>query len=243
MHLVYVATNTVNGKRYIGMTSRSIKERFKEHVNDSNSRPKNRFLRAVRKYGIKSFKIEVICREKSRLAALESEILLILDREPEYNSTLGGEGGQGFPPDVREKIGATFRGKKLSTEHCEKIAASKRGKPRSAETIEKMRSAATGRTHSELTKQKLSALFKGRTHTLEAREKIASSKRGIPRSLDTRTKLSEAHKGKKRGPYSLERNKKISEAKRGKKFSEAHRRALLAAWVERKKKALVAEEI
>ena len=35
MAFIYVITNDVNGKRYVGKTNNSIDKRFKEHIKDS----------------------------------------------------------------------------------------------------------------------------------------------------------------------------------------------------------------
>lgn len=60
MAYIYKITNSINGKIYIGKTYKTIEQRFKEHFKDSK-RYKNRPLyRAINKYGIESFKIEVI---------------------------------------------------------------------------------------------------------------------------------------------------------------------------------------
>lgn len=35
MAYIYVITNSVNGKQYVGKTNGSIEKRFKEHISDS----------------------------------------------------------------------------------------------------------------------------------------------------------------------------------------------------------------
>jgi group I intron endonuclease len=54
---IYAIKNRVNGKIYVGLTTRSIEKRWKEHV--SNYRKLNFALyRAFRKYGVENFSIE-----------------------------------------------------------------------------------------------------------------------------------------------------------------------------------------
>ena len=62
MPYIYKITNNINGKIYIGMTYRTVQERWKEHQNDCNRRQaENRPLyRAMNKYGIENFSIEVL---------------------------------------------------------------------------------------------------------------------------------------------------------------------------------------
>lgn len=104
---IYKATNQVNGKFYIGMTSHTIEKRWGEHVRHARYKSNNgHFYRAIRKHGKDNFKIEVLFTENSKKSAVESEILMILDLSPEYNSTLGGDGTHGhlITPEGRKKM-------------------------------------------------------------------------------------------------------------------------------------------
>ena len=62
----YMIKNQVNGKCYIGMTKRSIHQRFKEHIrcatknHDVNNDYFMPFYNAIRKYGMESFTIELL---------------------------------------------------------------------------------------------------------------------------------------------------------------------------------------
>lgn len=57
-HDVYLVTNKMDGKRYIGCTSRGIKLRWKEHVYEAMTGSSYRFHRVIRKFGVASFKIQ-----------------------------------------------------------------------------------------------------------------------------------------------------------------------------------------
>ena len=62
MGYIYLITNKINNKKYVGKTTKSIKERWEEHLKDSKKekceiRP---LYRAIRKYGIENFTIEEI---------------------------------------------------------------------------------------------------------------------------------------------------------------------------------------
>ena len=97
---IYKITNLINGKMYIGQTTKTIEERFNHHKSDS-MRPDRKgstfpLYVAMRKYGIENFKIE--CIEKCHISQLdEKEIFWINSFDTYnngYNATLGGCGGQ-----------------------------------------------------------------------------------------------------------------------------------------------------
>jgi hypothetical protein len=55
--IIYLATNNINGKRYIGQTIRPLSERWKDHC---RVKDKNYFHNAIRKYGKENFTLEII---------------------------------------------------------------------------------------------------------------------------------------------------------------------------------------
>ncbi len=93
--LVYMTTNTVNGKRYIGMTGVALRKRQSVHFANVKSGKMycRLFHRAIKKYGRDAFKWEILCRVATRQEAWAEEIRLIAELKPEYNLTNGGEGG------------------------------------------------------------------------------------------------------------------------------------------------------
>ena len=96
MGCIYKIINHLNDKVYIGKTIRSIQIRWKEHKQDCFNKEKdNKLYRAMRKYGLENFSIEII--EDN----IEEKIIGEKEREyiqkynsyyGGYNSTLGGEG-------------------------------------------------------------------------------------------------------------------------------------------------------
>lgn len=58
--IIYVITNDVNGKQYVGQTRQSLKRRWMEHVCDANHGSRCAIHCAIRKYGVEHFHIQQI---------------------------------------------------------------------------------------------------------------------------------------------------------------------------------------
>lgn len=96
MSFIYLITNKINGKRYVGQTSKTVEERFRDHIENcyttqNNNRP---LYKAIKKYGVSNFMIETL-EECSSSIVNEREIYWIKKLgtfSKEYNATLGGDG-------------------------------------------------------------------------------------------------------------------------------------------------------
>lgn len=87
---VYCIENTLNGKRYIGITTRTIKERFVEHC-----KAKSYIGKAIRKYGVENFKLYELAVANSREELCNLEVYYIEKYNTfknGYNQTIGGDG-------------------------------------------------------------------------------------------------------------------------------------------------------
>ena len=101
MPYIYKITNLVNGKLYIGKTSNLIKERWREHISDSQKErcEKRPLYDAFNKYGINNFQIEQIEEVENDDIACERETYWIEQLRTYigfedcngYNATLGGD--------------------------------------------------------------------------------------------------------------------------------------------------------
>lgn len=95
---VYVITNIINGKQYIGTTKFSLEKRFDEHRRDSKKdRCKNRPLYIdINKYGIDNFTIEELeeCIDSDRFNKERYWIDKLDTCNNGYNLTYGGIGKQ-----------------------------------------------------------------------------------------------------------------------------------------------------
>jgi group I intron endonuclease len=52
---IYVVTNKINGKQYVGQTVRDLGDRLKRHFNDAEKGDNLYFHRAILKYGKENF--------------------------------------------------------------------------------------------------------------------------------------------------------------------------------------------
>jgi len=145
IYSIYRIVNQINGKVYIGFTSKK-EDRYNSHQKQSkqSKHSKKILYCAVKKYGWENFKFDIIYQ------SLEYEYCLTV-MEPffineydsfnrGYNMTEGGEGRVGFKhsEETKYKIGSRTRGINLPKEHKLKISKSHIGIKPSTETREKM---------------------------------------------------------------------------------------------------------
>ena len=94
MAYIYMITNEINGKVYVGKTEESIHKRFVEHCNDSRKdRCKNRPLyRAMIKYGCENFTVSLL--EETDIPEVREEFWIEQKNSYHngYNATRGGDG-------------------------------------------------------------------------------------------------------------------------------------------------------
>ena len=221
MGSIYKITNIVNGKSYIGKTTRdAVKTRIRQHLRGKGSQP---VKDAIEKYGQDAFTYEILHDGiiPEFLDDLEKEVIAKFNTVAPhgYNLTDGGEGGSPSE-ETRRKISKAGKGR---TPWNKGKPSPYRGVPRSEETRRKISKANTGKTHSEETRRKISEVQIGRTPWNKGKP---SPYRGVPRSEETRRKISKAHKGV---PLSVEHRRKLSEAHKGVPLSMEHRRKLSEA--------------
>ena len=97
MGYIYLITNKINDKKYVGQTSRSYQHRWYEHIyksyNDKNLRAVNQ---AIKKYGENNFTFEILEECANEELNEKEKFYIILYQsyitEKGYNLTFGGEG-------------------------------------------------------------------------------------------------------------------------------------------------------
>ena len=135
--IIYLLTNTINGKQYVGQTSVGLDERWRRHCRYARRGNPQYLCRAIRKYGPDAFTREIL--EHTTVEDVNvREIYWISELktlEHGYNMTEGGEGMRGWVPseETRAKLRAAksgennpFYGKKLSPESIAKRTATRK---------------------------------------------------------------------------------------------------------------------
>ena len=223
-----------NGKSYIGITKRTVKQRFVEHVNFAKSGKSGSAVHyAINKFGSDEVIVETLASaEWASLKLLEVEAIAEQNTRPPfgYNLTKGGDGVAGFDEVTRAKMGAANVGRKPSQETRDKISASGKGRKASDQARKNISIGRTGlvfnTSHrenlsearklfiannppvrfSDETKARMSAAKTGLSHTDATREKIRALNIGKKLSTETRTKQSKAISAKWANPEWREKN-------------------------------------
>jgi len=154
--LVYLITNIIDGKRYVGQTTTSLEERFRLHKVLKSCR----YLHsAIEKHGSENFIIEAVCEPPTieLMNELEAEyIRRYCTRAPNgYNLTEGGRVPR-HNEVTREKMRLSHTGLKESEETKHRKSEALKGRAFSKEHRVNIGCASRGRKHSEETRKRLS---------------------------------------------------------------------------------------
>lgn len=200
MH-IYLITNLINDKKYIGQTIRKPKYRWAEHITNTLN-PVMTVSYAMSKYGVENFIFEVIdeCSSHDELNEAESYWIDFHNtfNGHGYNMTSGGNLNTIVSEQTKIKLSKKTSGKnngmygKAHTDETKKkISDKNKGRVHSCETRKKLSDRMIGnkhhmygKHHSEETKRKISESqkgekgnFYGRTHTDETKNKMSMSNR------------------------------------------------------------------
>jgi group I intron endonuclease len=178
MAIIYKITNKLNGKAYIGFSTKSLEQRIKGHLWRARSQEKHYLHNAIIKWGWENFECEVLKDDATK----EDEIRLIEEHQTYweyggYNLTKGGDGTTGYIPIVSEQ-----RKKELSVR------------------MKGENNPFYGKRHSESTKAKMrenhkSGWKKGNRHTPEAKEKIKLARKNQTITEEMKQKYREKNSG------------------------------------------------
>ena len=191
-YCIYLHINHTNGKGYVGLTSKSMGERWLMHVKRARQGGTSWFYQAIRKYGQDAFdhhELAINVQTLQEAKDLECAFIAALKTHGDpggYNMTHGGDGTGGFISEatrLKMKVGATRR------------------PPVSAETRTKKSLALRGRKFSEVHRLRISESARrrtGRHHSDETRQKQRESNRETWADPDLRLRHSELTRERKR---------------------------------------------
>ena len=200
MKCIYLRTNLINGKQYVGQTINFEKREYE--WNNSKKYSGGIIDKARDKYGVENFETKVLkeCDTIEELDQLEMYYIKELNTKTPngYNITDGGEGFKGleFTEEHKRNISKAIKGREFTKEHRQHISQAKKGIKVSEETKRKLSDVLKGRKFTKEHRKKISEGNKGRIVTQSTRDKISKSHIGIGLG-DKRPWMSERMKGEK----------------------------------------------
>lgn len=193
---VYIHTNKINGKKYIGITCQNPKSRWGK--NGHGYIKQSYFYNAIQKYGWDNFEHEILLENINYENACQMEKELIKkyntnNRDFGYNRALGGDVNYGYTftmsEETKEKMSKSKKGIKFTEEHKKRIGEGNRGRQLSVETRNKIRRSKEGRCS-------------GKDNPNYGNHKLAGENNpmyGKHFSDEIQTKISQNRKGKNKG--------------------------------------------
>ena len=190
MNEVYLITNRVNGKRYVGITSRGYLERFKEHILSADQGSKASIHSAIRKYGPSNFDVILLEDNISDDLISEKEKYYISLYNTFYTSGVGYNMTEG---------GGGVAGYKHTSASKSRISKSLKGHVFPESRNDKIKEAMTGRTYKQEWRDALSKArsgkftkennpFFGKHHSSKTKEIISkANSKGRVLQIDTVT--------------------------------------------------------
>jgi group I intron endonuclease len=179
---IYLLTNRVNGKYYVGQTLRTARHRWSVHKCEAKTRSARAsayLYKAIRKHGADAFIVETLATATNLddLNRLEELWILVLDAmNPAvgYNAARGGRNHVATAA-TRAKVSASLRGRALSPERRARMSAAQKGVPKSAEHAAHIAAALKGRRPSPQAIAAVAHANTQRTVSPETRAKLRAA--------------------------------------------------------------------
>lgn len=229
---IYITTNMVNGKRYLGQKRFDEWNKWKTYLGSGKA-----FKNALKKYGKENFSRNIIyfCYSEEELNKVEYDLsvfLNVVESEDWYNLEYGGNGCSGYhhTEETKRHLSEIFSGenhpwygrhhseesKAIMSEKRKGVTPANKGKQATEDTKQKLREAWVNRPRvfSDDVKQKMSAAHSGeKNHNY-----------GKPMSDEVKEKLSKSLKGKFAGENNPNYGKQMSEETKRKISEKAKER-------------------
>ncbi len=224
MAAIYILTNKINGKQYVGQT-RNIERRLNHHKKYYAN-----FIisKAIKKYGWDTFDQHIFYILENDLDYFEIEMIKRLNTlAPNgYNLESGGNKNKYPSAETRKKLSEVTKGKNNPMFGRTGIKCPMFGKRHTEETKRKISEAQKGEKCYMFGKMGAKNPMFGKHHSEEAKRRIGDARIGIKLSKEHKIKISEAGMGRK---HSDEAKAKMSEANKGKLKSKEHKIKMSAA--------------
>jgi hypothetical protein len=217
--IVYLITNQINGKRYVGQTIQTMGARWSRHCSLSKANSGMPIVHAIQKYEKCNFIKEVLieCQSIEEMNYWEKYYIEQFNTlTPNGYNVLPGGLNSLHTEETKKKIADAQRGNKnhnfgkiASLETKNKMSIGHIGLKRSedvrkacSERVSGGKHPMFGKCHTEESRNKISKSLKGlNTWTLgtkvsaETKRKISEAQMGKSPSIETRNKLAKAHSG------------------------------------------------
>mgnify|MGYP003654908464 CR=1 FL=1 len=196
---IYKITNTTNGKAYIGLTTKSVCSRWKAHISNAFAKNIQYYLyKAMRKYGLDSFKVETLYEavDLRELIAVEKGLITqygTMTCAGGYNQSSGGESRTGIKLSAENVEKMRVRTKQWIAENGHPM----QGKKHSDKSRAQMSVSAKCKPPvQDKTRQKLSIASTGRVIPREAVERARQNRLGVKRTPEQCAKIAIGRVGK-----------------------------------------------
>jgi len=145
--IIYIISNSINKKQYVGQTHGTLEKRFQRHCWKSahDCMP---IAKAIKKYGREYFTIEEICRCNTQEELDEMEIYWVKELNtfsPNGYNLKAGQGRGLLSDETKNKISKINLGRVVTEEARKNLSESHKGWVPSEETRQKWRTAFKGK--------------------------------------------------------------------------------------------------
>ena len=189
--ILYIITNKINGKRYVGQTIQTLQKRWIAHC--CNSNPSSLIGKSINKRGKENFDIRIlsICNSLEEMNSREIYYIKLFNTlNPNgYNLAPGGRNSI-TSKETSVKQSNSAKGRIVSLQTRERISISNKGKKRSLDAIRKTAEKNIGRKASNETKVRLSESHMGYKMPESQKNNISKHNKGKKRTVDHKKKYS-----------------------------------------------------